>query len=279
MTAGRLRVPFLVLAIVLNLALVAAEVGLPKYEKPLAKLFEKLQGASRTAAAIKPAPEMLALFPPDQRSKLQELIDEANKKANETEQQASQASRPFGFGLRNMWLVDGLLLFTLLLIGLGVVVPPEVQARIQGLFTCFFALFVILMAIVLVFVALAAVVLMISVLVAFPFGTIIYLIAWGHFDRSGAAAVLALFFTIKLMISGAIVLAHQNFLQNLGLVLLVIGTLAANLVVSFLHGLVPGFLVSISDGVAGIVVGIVGGVLALILLIGAVFSIISALRA
>ena len=74
------------------------------------------------------------------------------------------------------------------------------------------------------------------------------------------------------------VLAHQRFLQNLGLVLIIIGALVANLIVSFLHALVPGFLVSISDAVAGIVVGMAGAILALLLLIAAIRSTTTALR-
>ena len=269
----RLRVPFLILAILLNLVLVLAEVGLPGYQEPLANLFGRLR-PPQTGATDQVAQEMLGFFPAGQRDRLTKLLGEADK----NQQRVSQPMHTFGFGLRYLWLVDGLLLFSLLLIGLGVLLPPALQARIQGLLTLLYALFVIIAAIMLILVALAAVILMISVLIAFPFGTIIYFIKWGHFDRSGAAAILALFFTIKLFIAGAVVLAHQRFLQNLGLVLIFIGVLATNIIVSFLHALVPGFLVSISDAVAGIVVSLIGLILAVILLIQASLSTIAGFR-
>jgi hypothetical protein len=275
----QLRVPFLVLAILLSLVLVLAEAGLPQYQEHLADLFDELR--QRQTSTTNPAgqkekkkKEILAFFPEDQRDKLEKLLDDADT----TQPQVSQPLRTFGFGLRYLWLVDGLLLFSLLLIGLGVIVPPAIQARFQGVLTLLYALFVIITAIVLILKALAATILMISMLLAFPFGTIVYLAKWADFNRAGAAAILSVFFTIKLFIAGSVVLAHQRFLQNLGLILIIIGSLVANIIISFLHALVPGFLVSISDAIAGIVVGIVGVILAVVLLIAAILSTIIALR-
>ena len=270
----RLRVPFLVLAILLSLALVLAEVGMPQYQEALAELFSQLPQRNSTDKNNQAIEDILTFFPPEQRGRLAELLNEAD----ETRDQLNQPLKTFGFGLRDLWLVDGLVLFSLLLIGLGVLVPPAWQARIQGVLTLLYALFVIVTAIALIMKALAAAILMFSVLLAFPFGTIDYFIKWANFDRSGAAAILSLFFTLKLFIGGAVVLAHQRFIQNLGLVLVFIGSLIANLIVSFLHALVPGFLVSISDAVAGAAVGILSVILAVILLIGAVISIVAALR-
>ena len=63
-----------------------------------------------------------------------------------------------------------------------------------------------------------------------------------------------------------------------GLVLIVLTSLVAGLVVSFLHGFVPGILVSITDAVAGIVVAILAILWAAFLLLGSVFSVVAALK-
>jgi hypothetical protein len=55
-------------------------------------------------------------------------------------------------------------------------------------------------------------------------------------------------------------------------------SLLANIVVSFLHGLVPFVLVSILDAVAAIVVGVLAAIWALIKLIGSIPAIIFGLR-
>ena len=51
----------------------------------------------------------------------------------------------------------------------------------------------------------------------------------------------------------------------------------ANLIVSFLHGLVPFPLVSITDAVAGIIVGILALIWAIVILIGSINAVIQAL--
>ena len=271
----RLRVPFLVLAILLVLAMVLAEAGLSQYQRQLGELLNRLRPPQSGSAAANEQ-DLLRFFPPEQQGPLKKLLKES-RSAQDTAGEAASL-QAIGYGLRYLWLVDGTLLFSLLLIGLGVILPPAWQARIQGGLTLVYALFVLIMAVLMILEALALVILMIALLLAFPFGTIAYMIIWGHFNRGGAAAVLAAFFTLKLIAAGSVLLAHQRFLQNLGLVLAILLALVANIIVSFLHGLVPGFLVSISDAIAGIVVAIVGVILAVIMLISAVLSIVAALR-
>jgi hypothetical protein len=273
MTLDRLRVPFLVVAILLNMVVVAAEVGLRGYETPLAKLVESLRGKPQSSAVDPAQTDLLSFFPGAKAGVLQGQLDKLKESGDPV-----RSLQTFGYGLRSLQFVDGLLLFTLLLVGMGVIVPPALQARVQGVLTLVFSLLVIFAAIALIFVALVEVILMVSILLAFPFGTIIYLIKWGHFDRSTAAGILGLFFTLKLMAGGALVLAQQRFLQNIGLVVIFIVTLVANIIVSFLHALVPGFLVSITDGIAGIVVAILGAILAVILLVQAALSTAASLK-
>ena len=60
--------------------------------------------------------------------------------------------------------------------------------------------------------------------------------------------------------------------------LLVLTSLLCNIIISFLHGLVPGFLVSITDGVGAIIVAILAIIWLLFLGIGAIIAIIKALQ-
>ncbi len=82
----------------------------------------------------------------------------------------------------------------------------------------------------------------------------------------------------KLAFAILLVFAHQRFLQNKGLVLIILTSLLATIIVSFLHGLVPRFLVSITDDIAAIVVAILAAIWALFFLIGSIPSIIKVLR-
>jgi len=175
-------------------------------------------------------------------------------------------------------LVDVIPLFVVGLMGAGLILPHKLHGRLQGVVTLIGAIVLILTALVLLIVAIVEVILMVTLLFAFPFGTIAYLIIWGSFPRGDAVVILSLLMFLKLVFAAALVAAQQRFIQNKGLVLLVLTSLVANLIVAFLHGLVPGFLVSITDGIAAIVLAIIAIIWAIVLLIGAIPAIVKAVR-
>lgn len=185
---------------------------------------------------------------------------------------------PPGLGLGYLALVDGVALFTVLLMGIGLVVPPKLQGRLSAIVTFIFAILLILAALVLLFIAIVKLILMVTLLFAFPFGTIAYLIIWGSFPRGEATVLLSLLMFLKLVFGAFLVLAQPRFVQNKGLVLLTLTSLICNIVCEFLHGIVPGILVSITDALAAIVFSIVAIIWALVLLIGSIPGIVRALQ-
>lgn len=72
--------------------------------------------------------------------------------------------------------------------------------------------------------------------------------------------------------------SHPRFLRHKSLVLLVLTALVANIVIAFLHGLVPIFLVCITDALGAIVVAVLAAIWALSLLIGSLPAIVKAVR-
>ena len=185
---------------------------------------------------------------------------------------------PPGLGIGYLALVDGVALFTVLLMGIGLVVPPKLQGRLSAIVTFIFAILLILAALVLLIIAIVKLILMVTLLFAFPFGTIAYLIIWGSFPRGEATVLLSLLMFLKLVFGAFLVLAQPRFVQNKGLVLLTLTSLICNIVCEFLHGIVPGILVSITDALAAIVFSIVAIIWALVLLIGSIPGIIRALQ-
>jgi hypothetical protein len=183
-----------------------------------------------------------------------------------------------GYGIPYLALLDGLLLFTVVLMAVSLVVPERVHGRVQGIVTLIFSLLLLLGAILLIFVAIGLLILMVSLLLAVPFGTIAYMAAFSHFSVGAARGTLGALMTLKLVFAVCLVLAQQRFLENKGLVLLILTSLLANIIVSFLHGFVPGFLVSITDDIGAIVVGILAAIWALVFLIGSIPAVIKALR-
>ena len=183
-----------------------------------------------------------------------------------------------GLGIPYLALLDGLLLLTLGLMGASLLIPERVHGRVQGLVTLIGAIVALLAGLVMLLAAFALLLLMVGLLTAVPFGTIAYLAVWGFFNRGGASGTLGLLMLLKVVAAVCLVLAHQRFLQNKGLVLLVLTSLLANALISILHGWVPIILVSITDALSAIIVAILGLIWAVVLLVGALVSIVKVLR-
>jgi hypothetical protein len=183
-----------------------------------------------------------------------------------------------GLGIPYLALVDGILLFVLLLHGLAKfqLVPPSIFGMVQGLLTLVLMLLMLIASIILIYVAILLVTLMITLLLAVPFGTIAYFAAFADFDLVPARATLGLVMALKL---GAVVCLFLSQRTFKGLLLLLLTSLLVNILVSFLHGLVPGFLVSILDGVAAIIIAVLAAIWALVKLIGSIPGVVMGLRA
>ncbi|MFY1638006.1 hypothetical protein ACN27F_32805 [Solwaraspora sp. WMMB335] len=189
-----------------------------------------------------------------------------------------QVTEPPGIAIGYLALVDVVGLFTVGLFGLGLVLPTRALGRVQGPATLVSSIILVVAALALLLVAIAKLLTMLTLLLAVPFGTIVYLIRWGFFPRGEAAVVLSTLMVLKLVFAGTLVAAQPRFIQNKGLVAITLTSLAGNLVVAFLHGLVPGILVSITDAIAGIVLAIIAIVWAVVLLVGSIPAIVKTVR-
>jgi hypothetical protein len=133
-------------------------------------------------------------------------------------------------------------------------------------------------SIVMIFSALGLLMLMVSLLLAIPFGTAVYMIKYADFARPAAVVTLSLIMAFKLGFVVFLVLAHQRFLENKGLILIILTSFLATIILSFLIGIVPRFLVSITDDIGALIIAVLAAVWALFYLIGAIPAIIKALR-
>src|SRR5262249_36481338 len=190
---------------------------------------------------------------------------------------ASLGAGARGMGIPYLALLDGLLVFTIGLVSLLLFVPEAVQGRIQGAATLIVSLIVIIVGIAKIFTAIGKLFLMLGLLLAPIFGTIAYLIIFARFPRGEAAFSLSLLMTLKLFFAGFLVFAHQRFLQNKGLVLIVLSSFVATIIIGFLHGFLPGFLVSITDSIAAIVVAVIAVIWAIVFLVGSIISMVKAI--
>jgi hypothetical protein len=273
-----LRKPLFLAALVLLALSVLVEVGasivLPK-APPDCSALERLEKAR--VCESRPIPGLPAQCEPLRSSVCEEAGDEDVEFSDVLATQRENPPTP-GLGIPYLALLDALLLFTLVLMGASLIVPERVHGRVQGVATLVGSLVALMTGVGLLMAAIALLITMVALFTAVPFGTIAYLAVWGFFNRGGASATLGLLMTLKVAAAVCLVLAHPRFLQNKGLVLLVFTSLLANALVSFLHGLVPIILVSITDAVAAIIVAVLALLWAVFLLVGALISIVKVLR-
>ena len=120
--------------------------------------------------------------------------------------------------------------------------------------------------------------LMVTLLMAIPFGTLVYLARYADFDTTKAAAILGTLMFLKVVLVIALVIAHERFLLNCGFIVLMATSFIAMIIVTFLHNFPPGFLVSITDGIAAIIVSILAIIWGIIFLIGGVIGIVNMIK-
>lgn len=207
-----------------------------------------------------------------------ELRREAEVQEVEISGSTGDIDEPPGRAISYLALIDGILLYTVGLMGLSLVVPERAHGRAQGVATLIGSIVLIIVAFILGLIAFIELLVMVSLFLAVPFGTIAYLAIWGFFPRGDAAAVLSLLMLLKVAFAVFLVLAQQAFLKQKGLLALLVTSLVCNVVVAFLHGFVPLVLVSIVDTLSALIVAIVAIVWGIILLIGSIPSVVSSIR-
>lgn len=181
-----------------------------------------------------------------------------------------------GIGIASLIALDILALFTMGLVISPFVISHQMTGRLQGILTLIVAILLLLMTFVALMKAVGLTLLMAGLFVATPFGTIAYVLTWGFFDTGGAAVTLGIILLLKLGFCACLLLANQRFAKNKGLVLFLLTTLLATLILQFLHGAVPGVLVSITDGIGAIIILILALIWLIAMLIGSLISIVKA---
>ncbi|MFK0009193.1 hypothetical protein ACIQTZ_19315 [Paenarthrobacter sp. NPDC090520] len=185
---------------------------------------------------------------------------------------------PPGAGIGFLAFLDGLLLFTVVMLGLSLMMNLRTYGRVQGIATLIVTLLWVIAAFLTTLLALAKLFLMIGLFVATPFGTIAYLALWGSFPKGQAAAILGLLLLLKIVFAVLLILSQPKFLKVTGLVILLVISVLLQVVLGLIHGFLPGPLVSIGDQFWALVTVVVALVWALIMLIGSIPAIINALR-
>jgi hypothetical protein len=254
--AARLQTPFFVIAFVVWVFVLLIEMGSSLFlplSTPTPSTFSQT-----VSAGADPAPsqeDVQAMF----------------------QQRRTNPPRP-GYAIQAMAAFDGFVLLGLLWMALALVFPMEIVGRVQGIVSLIVALLVFLVSVVAIFVIVSLLMIMVSLFLAAPFGTLVYLGIWGFFDRGSVAWLLSLDLFLKLVAAILLLFAQLKFIENKGLVFLLLVSVLFDVMISLLQGLPPGVLVSITDAVGAILVLVVTAVWAVVLLVSSLLATLKALK-
>ncbi|MEM1178455.1 MAG: hypothetical protein AAGM22_08930, partial [Acidobacteriota bacterium] len=190
----------------------------------------------------------------------------------------ADGEKPPGYAVAALVQLDVLLLLTLLLFNLPLLISARLIAKLQGCVSCLAGLVTALLALITILKALVSLILMVTLLMAIPFGTLAYFAIYADFDTTKGAALVAIVMFLKIVLVICLVVANERFLLNLGLIALVGTSFLAMLIVTFLHSFPPTFLVSITDSVAAILISILAIIWAIVFLVSGVIGIISTIK-
>lgn len=248
-SAGALRRPLFILAVISLALVVLVELGLP-------------------GLLLDGPPSLPPVKASDELGVPRELLAGSG----------SNVPQPPGAGIAFLAFLDGLLLFTVVMVGLSLLIPPRIYGKLQGLLTLVVSLLWMLACLLAGLAALATLMLMIGLFVAAPFGTLAYLAIWGSFSTGKAAALLGLLLFLKICFGVFLVLSQPKFLQVKGLMVLLMLSVVLQLVLGFIHGFLPGPVVAIGDQLWAVVTAVAALVWALVMLIFSLPAIVKAVR-
>src|SRR4051812_37882832 len=187
-----LRKPFFIAALILMLLVVLIEIGAgvslhgsppDRNDAPPNDAMSRIRGAP---------------LPPAIQKVLQDIAGDPDSTEAVKTLSLESGSVP-GYGIPYMAILDGMLLFTVGLVASSLLITDRVQGRVQGCVTLILSIVMILATIAMIILAIVFLILMVSLLLAVPFGTIVYLAIYGFFDRSGASGVLSLLMLLKIV--------------------------------------------------------------------------------
>lgn len=185
---------------------------------------------------------------------------------------------PPGAGIAYLVLVDGFLLFSLVMLGVSFLISQRLYGRIQGIITLVFSFLWLIMAFVMALAAFIQLMVMIGLFVAAPFGTIAYLAIWGFFPTGESATVLGLLLFLKLVFLGFLVFAQQRFLKIVALMIHIALSFVLQLLLGLIQGFLPFVLVSIGDQLWALVIAIVALIGTLVSLVSSIPAVVNAVR-
>lgn len=177
-----------------------------------------------------------------------------------------------GAPLKALSLIDFYLLMTMVFFGLNYVISPSLITKTQGIITISISISVILFIITNIFILIAKIMFMIGLLIAPIFGTIAYFSLYGSYNKEKVLNIIQILQPLRISMITALLYTNIKYISNLGLVFIFATTMLLTWGLSFAYSLIPGFLLSIADGILAVIVLIVALIWSIKFLISSIIS-------
>jgi len=188
------------------------------------------------------------------------------------------ADSPPGNGIGYLALIDGYLLFSVVMLGLSFLLSQRAYGRVQGIVTLIVSFCWIILSFVMALGAFVLLMVMFGLFVSVPFGTIAYLAIWGFFPVGESAAVLGLLLLLKIVFLVLLVAAQQKFLKAVALMIHIATSFVLQLVLGIVHGWLPGVVVSLGDQLLALVFAVVALLGAIWAFVWSIPAVLNAIR-
>lgn len=188
------------------------------------------------------------------------------------------ASAAEGLSMPAMGLIDGLLLWLLLTLVTSTIIPAPVHNKLRALLTPLVYLVAVIVAVFVFFGGVLKLTLMLSLLLAVPFGPLVYLSVYGNFGTDGVTLVTGIVTGFRAAVLVILCISSWRYLKNKTLISMATAGFISGFLVGLIFALLPGILHSVGDAVLAIIFAVLASVMSIVMFVRSIPALLSAFR-
>jgi len=194
---------------------------------------------------------------------------EARQKITESE------PAPPGYSLEADGLYLWVVFFSILISLIGMLITKASVHRVGMIISLINSIIVIFISIFLIVQAILKLIIMIGLLLALPFGPLIYMAIYGAFPKGPVLILGGLGLLCKIVAAVLLWIGGSQMIRIKSATLLLITGFVTFFIIEFGLGFVPGIFCSIADAIIGIIIAIVVIIWSIFILIGSITGVLS----
>ena len=243
-----------------------------EYGGPNLPFFQKL--LPTTQDMIREANKSIDVTMDDQ-GKPKDHPDRLNAKKEARQKITESEPAPPGYGLEADGLYLWVVFFSILISLIGMLITKASVHRVGIIISLINSIIVIFISIFLIVQAILKLIIMIGLLLALPFGPLIYMAIYGAFPKGPVLTLGGLGLLCKIVAAVLLWIGGSQMIRIKSATLLLITGFVTFFIIEFGLGFVPVIFCSIADAIIGIIIAIVVIIWSIFILIGSIRGLLS----